>query len=233
MRPGALPKAPRARPHERALDLLFPPTCVGCRRPGRWVCETCWMEVPWRMGWFCPVCGEHVAASGCGHCPQAGDRADVIGTVADFDGVAREAIHTLKYHERHAIASLLGGLMAQVARDIPVDVITHVPLHRARRRERGYDQSALLARHVARALGQRPQMTLTRIRRTEQQALLARDARRENVRGAFRANTTWQGETFLLIDDVTTTGTTLGAAVEALRAAGAGPVIGLVFAHAL
>lgn len=230
---NALPEAPRPRPHERALDLLFPPTCVGCRRPGRWICERCWSEVPWRMDWFCPACGQRVAAAGCDRCPRARDRADVIGAVTDFDGIAREAIHALKYHERHAIASMLGGLMGGLTENVPVDVITHVPLHRARRRERGYDQSALLSRHVARVLGQRPQQTLVRTRRTKQQALLARDVRRDNVRDAFRANGSWHGETFLLIDDVTTTGATLGAAAEALRAAGAGPVIGLVFAHAL
>lgn len=185
------------------------------------------------MAWFCPACGEHVTPSGCKRCVPAVDRADVIGAVTDFDGVAREAIHTLKYHERHAIASLLGGLMAQLAREHPVDVVTHVPLHRARRRERGYDQSALLARHVARALGGRPQTALVRARRTEQQALLARDARRQNVSGAFRSKREWHGESFLLIDDVATTGTTLGAAAEALRIAGAGTIIGLVFAHAV
>lgn len=185
------------------------------------------------MEWFCPSCGEHVSASGCVRCPRAMDRADVIGAITEFEGVAREAIHTLKYHERHAIASLLGSLMAQLPHDVPVDIVTHVPLHRARRRERGYDQSALLARHAARALGHRAQPTLIRTRRTEQQALLARDARRENVRGAFQSNRIWEGETFLLIDDVATTGTTLGAAAEALRTAGAGSVVGLVFAHAL
>lgn len=184
------------------------------------------------MEWFCPTCGETAPPSGCQRCAALLDRADVIGTVAEFDGVAREAIHALKYHERHAIASLLGGLMAQLGREHPVDIVTHVPLHRARRRERGYDQSALLARHIARALGHRPQSTLIRTRRTEQQALLSREARPQNVSGAFRANREWDGETFVLIDDVATTGATLGSATEALRAAGAGAVIGLVFAHA-
>lgn len=156
-----------------------------------------------------------------------------IGAVTDFDGIAREAIHTLKYHERHAIASVLGALMGQLALEQPVDVVTHVPLHRSRRRERGYDQSALLARHTARALGRHAESALIRIRRTEQQALLARDARGQNVREAFRATRAWHGERVLLIDDVATTGTTLGSAAEALYAAGAGAVIGLVFAHAL
>lgn len=184
------------------------------------------------MEWFCPACELRVGPAGCTRCPRKNDRVDIVGAVTEFEGISREAVHALKYHERHAIASLLGDLMTQLAREVPADIVTHVPLHRSRRRERGYDQSAFLAKRVAKNLDLRNEQTLVRTRQTAQQALLQRDARRENVAGAFRASGVWQGESFLLIDDVMTTGATLGAAAETLRAAGAGFISGLVFAHA-
>lgn len=228
-----VPQPPQPRLHERALDLLFPPMCVGCRRPGKWICERCWATVPWRPGWYCPQCGDPVSTAPCRRCPSSSAYVDFLGTVATFEGSAREAIHALKYHERHAIASMLARLMADVACDLDVDVVTFVPLHAARRRERGYDQSALLARHLASSLGKRHARTLIRTRRTRQQAMLEREDRAQNVAGAFRAERPWNGERFLLVDDVATTGATLGAAAQALRSAGAGTVAGLVFAHAL
>lgn len=230
---GKIPQLPAPRLHERALDLLFPPLCVGCRRPGRWICQRCWPAVPWRPGWNCPQCGDRVSVEGCRRCPRSEAHVDVLGTVAAFEGSSREAVHALKYHERHAIASMLGRLMAELACEIPVDVVTYVPLHKSRRRERGYDQSALLARHVAHSIGKGHECTLVRTRRTQQQALLERDARSQNVAGAFQARHALQGEHVLLIDDVATTGATLGAAAQALRRSGAGSVTGLVFAHAL
>jgi ComF family protein len=153
--------------------------------------------------------------------------------VASFTDSAREAVHALKYHERHAISGVLGHLMAEMARPLDFDVVTHVPLHRSRRRERGYDQSWLLARAVARASVTPVAGGLKRTRKTKQQALLAdRAARHANVAGAFEARHSFEGKTVLLVDDVTTTGSTLSAAAEALKSTGAASVIGLVFARA-
>ena len=124
--------------------------------------------------------------------------------------------------------------MEDAARDVQADAITHVPLHRRRLRERGYDQSALLARSIARVGTRRhDHRALKRIRPTAQQASLHAEARRSNVAGAFESTRSWNGETIILVDDVSTTGATLDAAASALRKAGAGSVIGLVFAQRL
>jgi len=159
---------------------------------------------------------------------------DGLIAVARFDGVAREAVHTLKYQGRHAISGMMGRLMAGAAAGLKVDVVVPVPLHRSRRRERGFDQAAMLASCVARTLD-RPCTVdaLKRIRPTVQQATLHAVERNRNVEGAFRSKQPWNGESILLVDDVATTGATINSAASALREAHAGPVVGLVFAYAV
>jgi predicted amidophosphoribosyltransferase len=108
-----------------------------------------------------------------------------------------------------------------------------VPLHPRRRRQRGYDQAALLAAELGRGLGTGPVPEgLVRLRDTPPQVGLDRVRRRQNVVGAFA----WRGaplggEPFVIVDDVTTTGATLEACALALRAAGAGPIVGLTVAR--
>ena len=123
--------------------------------------------------------------------------------------------------------------MAQAAAGLEFDLIVPVPLHRTRMRERGYDQAALLARTVAQRLQRTYQReALERIRPTLQQTTLKAEARRANVAGAFQSTRQLEGDAILLVDDVSTTGATLDAAATALKAAGAGRVVGLVFAQA-
>jgi ComF family protein len=123
--------------------------------------------------------------------------------------------------------------MAARVGEFPIDVVVPVPLHPSRRRERGYDQAALLARGLAVTLdltydGQ----VLRRTRRTRQQTTLDVRGRQRNVAGAFAATLPLDGEAVLLIDDVVTTGATIESAAMALREAGADRVYGLAFACA-
>ncbi len=231
---SAIPVCPDPSLLDRALDILFPPVCVGCRLPGRWICAGCWLRVPWDMAWHCPNCFQLTTPAGCAFCAPGRNDVSVVGSVALFTDAAREAVHTLKYNERHAISSLLGGLMAQLASAGDYDLVLHVPLHPSRRRERGYDQSQLLAKAVAKTLHLPYVSGLRRVRKTQQQALLEnRDARMRNVAGAFEATRAFHGETVPLVDDVSTTGATLRAAAGGLLDAGAGRVAGLVFARAI
>lgn len=209
------PERPR---REQILDLLFPPLCVGCRRVGHWICARCWREVAWL--------DPSERTERPPHSPLS-----AITAITRFDGSAREAVHALKFEGHHAISGVIGRLMAGAAPD--GDVVAHVALHPARRRERGYDQSAMLAAVIARSRGLPKDDALRRTRRTQQQANLDRDRRHENVRGAFEARHDMTGKRVILVDDVCTTGATLEAAAEALRAAGAERVAGLVFARAM
>jgi predicted amidophosphoribosyltransferase len=122
----------------------------------------------------------------CLHCSRQSGPLDDLIAVAHFEGIAREAVHVLKYHGRHAIAGLMGRLMAGVAREVEVDCVAPIPLHSTRLRERGYDQAALLARSVAHALALPHQgKALKRVRATRQQVTLDALARQANVAGAF------------------------------------------------
>jgi len=184
------------------LDLLAPRRCGGCEA-----------ELPAGVIGFCEVCASLLE-------PSPDPRAVYL-----YGGPLAEAIRKLKYRHRTELAEPLGRRLARGCASLAgeVDVVVPVPLHRRRLAERGFNQSALLARRVARSLGLplRPR-ALRRLRDTPPQASLDRADRAANVRDAFRARAT--EARVLLIDDVRTTGATLAACAEALTAAGAARV---------
>lgn len=225
---------PRSGAMERILDLVFPPSCVGCGRIGRWVCDRCWHQFVWRADRTCDFCGTPWISSPCVTCVGRPSSLDGIVAACDFNDVSRATVHALKYHGHHAISGMMGTVMGEAARGVSVSLVAPVSLHLSRRRERGYDQAAMLARRVARRLDLPfSDDVLKRTRRTKQQVTLDHAFRAENVAGAFQASPLAEGATILLVDDVLTTGATMEAAAGALRAAGAAVVIGLVFAHAI
>ncbi|HZS94944.1 MAG TPA: double zinc ribbon domain-containing protein, partial [Chloroflexota bacterium] len=195
-----VPSYPVTGTVSRALDLLFPPTCVGCRRVGRWICRQCWQDIRWINGTVCLGCGRKSPGRWCGRCGFPDSKLDSLRAVATFDGPIREAVHGLKFHGHHAIRDMMGPLLAAI---VPpdVDLIAHVPLHPSRRRERGYDQSRLLVAAMTKTLRIAVQTDLLRrTRRTKQQATLGAGRRRENVAGAFAATRQLDGERILLVD---------------------------------
>lgn len=152
-----------------------------------------------------------------------------------YGGPLADAIARFKYGGRAELAGVLGALLAEAALPLAghVDCAVPLPLHPSRLRERGFNQSALLARPVARALGVPLEVDwMRRIRPTVDQAGLARADREGNVRGAFAAEPLEGSPRVLLIDDVRTTGATLASASHALLAAGASEVRTLVLARA-
>jgi len=154
--------------------------------------------------------------------------------VALYEGAAREAVHALKFANRYGIAPMMAHLLAQTAVRAGADVIVPIPLHKKRRRERGYDQAVLLAQHLGRHLGVPSDPgTLLRVRATRQQALLPASERQPNVAGAFEVQRRLDGARLLLVDDVSTTGATIEAAARTLKSAGAPSVCGIVFARAV
>jgi ComF family protein len=144
-----------------------------------------------------------------------------------FDGWLRGAVVSFKYHGEWARAEHLGALVATAASDLtPADAVIPVPLHSSRLRQRGFNQSMLVARNMAAQLGLPVEEALVRTRRTEVQAQLGARARQGNVSGAFSLapNVIAADRSYILVDDVVTTGSTLAACTEALLHAGAARV---------
>ena len=148
----------------------------------------------------------------------------------------RQAIHQLKYKNLRALAESLAELLSDylVAHPVPGEVLVPVPLHQKRLRERGYNQSALLAEEVGKLNGLSVvDDCLVRERHAPPQVRTSNvEERRGNVAGAFVCHDRrLQGKQVLLIDDVSTSGATLDACAAVLKAAGAASVWGLVLAR--
>lgn len=150
-----------------------------------------------------------------------------IAALLPYEGRVRRTIHRLKFANKPAIARSLALAFAQAA-VLPVediDLVTAVPMHRARYLERGYNQAELLAKELA-ALQKLPfRQVLMRTRATPPQNTLGRRARATNVAGAFVAKGDLTGRGILLVDDVCTTGNTVRACAEALYRANARVVV--------
>ena len=189
------------------LELLAPSRCVGCDELSRSV--------------FCEACAVLLERPASPH------------AVYCYGGPIADAIHRYKYRGRSELARALGGLMVEPASRWSgrLDAVVPVPLHWRRRRWRGYDQAALLSKPVARALDVPLRVRgLRRVRHTPSQVDLPHHERQRNVAGAFVASKLRGAERVLLIDDVRTTGATLGAAAAAHRLAGVREVRALVLA---
>lgn len=195
---------------DRLLDLLYPPRCVGCCRTGVLLCAACRAALtPYEepLPPLPPLCAAYV------------------GYV--FDGTLRGAVHRLKYRRQQCVALVLAELLqARLGGHLTtIDAVLPVPLHPSRLRERGFNQSELIAASLARSLHLPLLGGLVRKEATRSQVGLDGRERRQNVANAF----VWRGacpppRQLLLIDDVLTTGATLQACAQALIAAGAASV---------
>lgn len=220
-----------------ALDLLFPQWCVGCGKAGELLCSSCCRSLPRIMPPLCPRCGKPQSSGIL--CPVCvGWRAEIDGIRSPFrfDGVIRQAIHQLKYRNLKALALPLSQLLQDYlnTNHLPGEVLVPAPLHRKRLRERGYNQSGLLARELGKLVNL-PVVDDCLIRQHHalpQARTSTVDERRSNVAGAFSCrDRSLHDKQVLLIDDVSTSGATLDACAAALKAAGAASVWGLVLAR--
>ncbi|GAB4314945.1 MAG: ComF family protein [Phototrophicales bacterium] len=222
--PGLITKIPKAQKHtpglfasisNALLDLIFPPRCEHCNRVDfRW-CDDCLADLN-----ALPIdlqerriLNQLSAASTGSHI-----------------GLLQHAIHALKYANVPMLSKPLAERLINALHqlDWAVDCSVPVPMHPTRLAQRGYNQAALLARHLP-----LPMIDgLARIRETRSQVGLTREERLQNVQGAFLAKEDFNGKNVLLIDDVLTTGATLIGCTQALYQAGAHQVFALTVSQA-
>lgn len=220
-----------------ALDILFPPYCVGCGKEGAFICLACRRALPRITPPVCPKCGRP-QPSGilCPDCVDWQAAIDGIRSPFRFEGAMREAIHQLKYQNLRALAAPLAEMLQEYlnASPLDVDVLAPVPLHRKRLRERGYNQASLLAQELGKLIDIAVKDdVLVRQRHTLPQARTANAAERKlNIADSFTCrDNRLKGRKVLLLDDVATSGATLDACAAVLKANGAASVWGLVMAR--
>jgi ComF family protein len=232
------------------LELFLPRQCAGCRKvwlhseQGFW-CEDCLDDLPWIESPLCPQCGRPFPKSPsapdhlCGDCLQSVFIFDGARSAVHHAGVVRRRIHQMKFggqlHWVPPLADLLVTLYRRKASPF-ADVIFPVPLHLKRLRQRGFNQSGLLAKVLGRRVGLPVRYdVLVRKFWTEPQTRLNRVQRLANVKDAFHVpdSGTVKGRRVVIIDDVYTTGTTLNECAKTLKSAGAAAVHALTVCRAL
>jgi len=212
--------------HARLARLVFGGTCFVCRGAARGtLCESCDADLPRVSASLCPRCAlDSPAGALCGRCLSSPPHYDATVAALAYRFPADALVHALKFRGELALAPFLSSLLKERIGQ-PVDCIVPVPLSAQRLRERGYNQSVEIARHLG---GKLEIDACRRERDAPPQAGLDREARRRNVRGAFRCRRSFAGERVAVVDDVMTTGATLDELARELKAAGAASVVNWV-----
>ena len=226
----------KLEPIRALISLFYPPACAVCVAPvdfEEYLCAACAAKAPRIKPPFCHTCSEPFDGAitdtfSCANCAHRLLHFEAAVAAFRSRGVVRKIIHEFKYthqtHLRHPVADWLSATL-----DDPrlngrrFDFVVPVPLHPARKRERGFNQAELLAEIFSVRAGLKMQSALERIRYTTTQTAFDRAERMENLRDAFRLRkkADVRGLRVLLIDDVLTTGSTLSECARVLKAGGA------------
>lgn len=220
---------------DRLLDIALPPRCLACGTivadPGT-LCATCWPGVDFIAAPQCACCGLPLSATVggdhllCGSCLVSRPPWRRARAVFRYRGVGRDLVISFKHGDRLDAAPTLARWLSRAGAELLADanLIVPVPLHPRRLFARRYNQSAVLALALGKLSGTPVGVdALVRVRRTPSQGGLDRSGRAANVRGAIAVarRTAVKGRRIVLIDDVLTTGATVGVCVRALQRAGA------------
>lgn len=213
------------------VDFIFPPTCLVCLRvleeDDRHLCHACWNSIPLITR------THHLYSETRSRLLMDGKVSGLVSVfVFEKQGAFQAIAHALKYEGFQSAGRMIGGTLGEHMTEwgIKVDVLIPVPLHRAKFRERGFNQAECIARGIADCTGWpvEPRI-LVRKRYTQTQTKLDSVARQKNMEDAFdvpaerRAEV--KGRTFAVVDDVITTGATILACADVLLSAGAQSVI--------
>ena len=231
------------------LDILFPPSCLGCSikmPPGEntTLCATCAGQIRYLVPPFCRICGLEVYAANrvdsdnpvCGNCLRNPPPYAMARSVVRYEPQVQELVHKLKFARDLSVVPGLAEIIDRYAMTdfADIDCVLVVPLHPRRLRWRGLNQAVILARlFFADRLALIHTNWLQRTIHTVPQTELGRAARRKNLTGAFKVRpaSNFSGATVCLVDDVFTTGTTVSECSKVIMKSGAREVKVLTFAR--
>lgn len=234
----------------RGINLLIPPQCPACHAiiDDDGLCGQCWSQIKRIAPPLCQQCGKGFAFTNafsdgdnrCGRCLTAPPDFDHAIAAFKYNAMSRLLILGLKYARRHDVTPTMARMMANAGAELldKSDWIIPLPLHWTRYVQRGFNQSAELARAAMKAANianrkYRPDI-LKRMKKTESQGYKTRKQRRQNLQSAFRVTDKSRylnGASVVIIDDVLTTGASLSSAARCLKKAGAKEVAVLIAAR--
>ncbi|MGR3293732.1 MAG: ComF family protein [Candidatus Scalindua sp.] len=230
------------------LDILYPRLCFACDKSlheekNTYICESCLEIIEATDARRCSKCGLKLGAGitssskGCPECNNTNLRFEKSFFVSDNTEPVRTLIHQFKYKKHICLATPLGSLLINLLRKTnicEIDCVVPVPLHWRKKRERGFNQSELMAKKICKKLSI-PISTnnLHRIKNTLSQTQLSRLQRQRNVKGAFMVKNPekFYQKNILLVDDVFTTGMTASECAKSLKNAGTNKIFLIALAR--
>lgn len=225
------------------FDLIFPPVCLHCSRrikkQQNYLCESCELEIILVSEPQCPICGYTLQSETCSYCEEHILSYDRAVSLYEYAGPVRTLVHYMKFGDMPGIAGYLSKKMVSflIEKKLFLDttMITAIPLHSVRERQRGYNQAGLMAEDLSKGMNWHfKRDIIRRIRATIPQANLIRAKRLMNVDRAFQIKkmVDLKLENILLLDDVYTTGATIQAACHELNKAHPGKIYVLTIGRA-
>ena len=228
------------------LDVLFPATCVGCGKEGRYMCPRCEGFVS-ETALICPVCQQSSFDGERHYTCKTRYGLEGLASAWEYEGLMKSLLHYVKYtgvaHAAEEVARCALETMRKDEKRFKVFLsflssqdtyITYVPMHKKKERDRGFNQAELFAHEIAKNTGKKILGTLEKIKDTKPQVDLAKEERLHNIKDAFvlsRAFKLSTHESMILVDDIWTTGATLKECCSVLKKGGAKEVWGFTLAR--
>ncbi len=224
------------------INLIFTETCFSCNQRiqanEKYLCQECELKLDFITD-ICPKCGAELSDTECRYCREGNYVFTKARSLFQFNKQIQALIHNLKYNEISGVAKYLTEKTVTYLKEFQpfgeIDFICPVPLHKVKKRERGYNQAELISKNLASQLNwEHASDLITRIRYTNTQTSLSKEKRCENVKNAFRINKKYEmkDKNILIIDDVFTTGATINSISNLLKHNQIGKIYVLTIARA-
>lgn len=211
------------------VNLLYPCRCPCCRKivNNDSFCDKCWKKLIFIEKPTCSICGEPLDIKTnydllCANCVNKKHYFNKVMSIFIYNSTVAKSIYRLKFNEKVFLSKFFSNFMIKIIKDFDIDYITAVPMHKSRLKERGYNQSLLLARDISNKISINVlEDLILKIKNTSPQTKLSIKKRRTNLRSVFKINENYKncikGKNILIVDDVFTTGTTVDECAKVLK----------------